>query len=84
VVGGDELDLDEVLARGEGGKSFVEAVIHSDQLAVDQQMNVALVGSYAGGRLGNDPGPGQIEADLGGPSAEGLAVVGNQDGELGG
>jgi hypothetical protein len=84
VVGGDEFDLDQVLAGGEGGEAFVEAVVHGDQLAVDQQMEVALVGSYAGGGVGDDPGPGQIEADLGGPSAEGLAVVGNQDGELGG
>jgi hypothetical protein len=44
VVGGDELDLDEVLAGARSGKAFVEAVLHGDQLAVDQQLDVALVG----------------------------------------
>jgi hypothetical protein len=76
VVGGDELDLDQVLAGGEAGQSFVEAVVHGDQLAVDQQVDVALVGSDAGGGLGDDLGPGQVEADLGGVAAEGLAVAG--------
>jgi hypothetical protein len=54
-----------VLARAEVGKSFIEAVVHGDQLAVDQKVDVALVGSDAGGGLGDDLGPGQGEADLG-------------------
>jgi hypothetical protein len=66
VVGGDELDLDQVLAGGEGGELLVEAIVHGDQLAVDQQVDVALVGSDAGGGLGDDLGPGQAQADLGG------------------
>jgi Nuclease-related domain len=84
VVGGDELDLDQVLARGEVGESFVEAVVHGHQFAVDQQVDVALVGSDPRGGVGDDPGPGQIEADFGGLPADGLAVAGGQDAELGG
>ena len=58
------------------GEFFVEAVVHGDQLAVDQQVDVALVGSDAGGGLGDDLGPDQVQADLGGLAADGLAVVG--------
>jgi hypothetical protein len=83
VVGGDELDLDDVLARAELGESFVEAVVHGDQLAIDQQVDVALIRSDAGGGVGDDLSPGQVEADLGGLPAEGLAVAGGKDGEPG-
>jgi hypothetical protein len=65
VVGGDELDLHHVLTGGEGGELLVEAVVHGDQLAVDQQVDVALIGPDASGGLGDDLGPGQAEADLG-------------------
>lgn len=37
---------------------------------------MALVGSDAGGGLGDDLGPDQVQADLGGLAADGLAVVG--------
>jgi hypothetical protein len=84
VVGGDELDLDQVLARGEVRESFVEAIGHGHQFAVDQQMDVALIRPDAGGGVGDDLGPEQVQADLGGSSAERLAVARGQDGEPGG
>jgi hypothetical protein len=77
VVGGDKFDLDEVLTGGEGGESFVQAVIHGDELAVDQQVDVALVGSDVGGGLGDDLSPVQAQSDLGGLAADGLAVGGS-------
>jgi hypothetical protein len=48
VVSGDELNLDEVLAGAQLGELFVQAVAHGDQLVVDQQVDVALVGPDAG------------------------------------
>jgi hypothetical protein len=71
VVGGDELDLDEVLAGAQSGKAFVEAVLHGDQLAVDQQMDVTLVGPDAGAGLADDSWRLEAKADLGGLAVDG-------------
>src|SRR5215217_154110 len=83
VVGGDELDLEDVLAGGELGEALAEAVVHVDQLAVDEQVDMAFVALDAGGGLADDLGPDQLQADLGTVLADGLAVAGRLDGELG-
>jgi hypothetical protein len=76
MVGGDQLDLDEMLARVQLGEPLVQPVVHGDQLAVDQQVNVALVGSDAGAGLGDDLGALEAQADCGALAADGLAVSG--------
>src|SRR5215218_7257023 len=82
VVGGDELDLEDVLAGGELGEALAEAVVHVDQLAVDEEVDVALVALDEGGGLVDDLGAGQAEAELG-ALLDGLAVAGGHDRQLG-
>jgi len=84
VVGRDELDLDQVLAAGEARQSFVEAVVHGDQLAVDQPVIWPWSGRMRVVVWEMILAPARAEADLGGLPADGLAVAGGKDGELGG
>src|SRR4029450_10719563 len=72
-----------VVIGGEWGAALAEAVVHGDQLVVDEEVDVPLVALDAVGGLADDLAPDQLEAHLGTPLADGLAVAGRHDGGLG-
>jgi hypothetical protein len=72
-----------VLAGRELGEALAEAVVHGDELAVDVEVDVALVALDAGGGLVDDLAAVQVQDQLGAGLLHGLALAGLLDGELG-
>src|SRR6266540_1344281 len=81
VVGGHELDLDEMGAKGQLRQLLGQLVVHGDQLAVQHHVHMPLVGPDPGGGRRDDLGAGELKPERQIGAFDDLAVVGRVDGD---